>query len=104
MMPKKHAAVKKVLIAGGMCGTTMLIVSNKITERCKQRSVIVETTIQNLLETSYVRPGYDLIVEMFPYFDQQPCPVLSGKPFINHVGEDALLTQICDSLCMEAEK
>lgn len=94
--------MKKVLIAGGLCGTTMLIVSDKIVEKCSGRGVMVETTIQNLWETSYVRPGYDLIVEMFPYFQGEQCPVISGKPFIHHIGEEELLNRIVQLLCLEA--
>lgn len=91
--------MKSVLVAGGLCGTTMLIAAEKIRERCAQRGVTAETTIQNLWETSYVRPGYDLIVEMFPFFTGVDCPLFSGKPFINHIGEKALLEQIADALC-----
>lgn len=93
--------IKRVLIAGGLCGTTMLVVSDKIRKICASRGTTVDTTIQNLWETSYVRPGYDLIVEMFPYFENEPCPVVSGKPFINHVGEKDLLEKIAGLLCEE---
>ena len=93
--------MKKVLIAGGLCGTTMLIVADKIRARCAAHGVDVDTTIQNLWETSYVRPGYSLIVEMFPYFENERCPVISGKPFINHCGEEAVLDQIAQLLCGE---
>lgn len=91
--------MKSVLVAGGLCGTTMLVAAEKIREHCAQRGVTVETTIQNLWETSYVRPGYDLIVEMFPFFTDPACPLFSGKPFINHIGEKELLKQLTDALC-----
>ena len=93
--------MKKVLIAGGLCGTTMLVAAEKIKERAAKRSLTVDVTIQNLWETSYVRPGYDLIIEMFPFFKDQACPVLSGKPFINHIGEEDLLKEIQRLLCGE---
>lgn len=94
--------MKKVLIAGGLCGTTMLVAAEKIEARCEAAGVTVAVTIQNLWETSYVRPGYDLMIEMFPYFEDMQCPVISGKPFINHVGEKELLGSIAGLLCMEA--
>lgn len=93
--------MKNVLVAGGLCGTTMLIVSEKIRDRCAKQDVTVEVTIQNLWETSYVRPGYDLIVEMFPFFENMACPVVSGKPFISHVGETQRLEEIASLLCTE---
>lgn len=95
--------MKKVLIAGGLCGTTMLIVADKIRARCAACGVTVQTTIQNLWETSYVCPGYSLIVEMFPYFENEKCPVVSGKPFINHRGEDVVLDEIASLLCEEGK-
>ncbi|MBS6644267.1 MAG: hypothetical protein KH366_11885 [Clostridiaceae bacterium] len=76
--------MKKILIAGGLCGTTMLMAAEKIKKRWGGE---LHVKIQNLWETSYVEPGYDLIIEMFPYFEDQPCPVISGKPFISHAGE-----------------
>lgn len=90
--------MKKVLIAGGLCGTTMLMAAEKITRRCELEGQQVKVKIQNLWETGYVAPGNHLIIEMFPYFEDQPCPVISGKPFIGHVGEKALLEQIADIL------
>ena len=90
---------KRVLIAGGLCGTTMLMASNKITQRCRQEGVTVDVTIHNLWETTCVARNYDLIVEMFPFFKDEKCPVLSGKPFISHVGEKALVEQIAGMLC-----
>lgn len=95
--------VRRVLIAGGLCGTTMLVAAEKIREACGKYGTDVDTTIQNLWETSYVRPGYDLIVEMFPYFKNMACPVLSGKPFINHVGEKDLLNRIAEELAVKEE-
>lgn len=93
------AMQKRILIAGGLCGTTMLMASKKITERCAQKGVFVDATIQNLWETTYVARNYDLIVEMFPFFKDQKCPVISGKPFISHAGEKALVEHIAQLLC-----
>lgn len=96
--------MKHVLIAGGLCGATMLVAAEKIRAQCAAREVSTETTIQNLWETSYVRPGYDLIVEMFPFFEHADCPVADGRPFINHVGEAALLEKIAEFLCSEVKR
>lgn len=94
---------KSILLAGGLCGTTMLIAAEKIEAHCAREGQFVTVTIQNLWETSYVRPDYDLIIEMFPFFTSQRCPVISGKPFIHHVGEAALLAQIAQTIrCGEA--
>ncbi|PNV61964.1 hypothetical protein C0033_12025 [Clostridium sp. chh4-2] len=90
--------MKKVLIAGGLCGTTMLTAADKIKERCLTRNQEIHVKIQNLWETSYVTPGYDLIIEMFPFFEEEKCPVISGKPFISHIGEKALIEQIVNHL------
>jgi len=97
------AVQKQVLIAGGLCGTTMLMASQKIKDRCLQKGVSVETTIQNLWETTYVARSYDLIVEMFPFFKDQKCPVISGKPFISHAGEKALVEHIAEILCSDEQ-
>lgn len=90
---------KKLLIAGGLCGTTMLSAGQKLTERCKEKGVYLDVTIQNLWETTYVAGRYDLIIEMFPYFKNQKCPVISGKPFISHAGEKELIEQVTGMLC-----
>jgi len=98
------AVQKRVLIAGGLCGTTMLMASQKIQERCVQKGITADVTIQNLWETTYVARNYDLIVEMFPFFKDQKCPVFSGKPFISHVGEKTLVEQIVQKLCDQEQE
>lgn len=91
--------MKKLLIAGGLCGTTMLIAAEKVEARCARYGVDIKTVIQNLWETAYVAPGYDLIIEMFPYFENAACPVLDGKPLICHVGERELVERAAAILC-----
>ena len=93
---------KKLLIAGGLCGTTMLMAGEKLTESCAKRDVDLDVTIQNLWETTYVARNYDVIVEMFPYFENEKCPVISGKPFISHAGEKELVREITDLLCEDS--
>lgn len=91
--------LKKVLIAGGLCGTTMLMAAEKIQERCDKADLSVTVKIHNLWEGgSDSFKGYDLIIEMFPYFENMDCPVISGKPFISHIGEKPLLGDIMNLL------
>ncbi len=90
---------QQVLIAGGLCGSTMLIAAQNIEECCQKSGIDVDVTIHNLWEGA--QPDcrkYNLIIEMFPYFEDMPCPVISGKPFIAHIGEKALLLQIVELL------
>lgn len=94
--------MKKLLIAGGLCGTTMLRAGEMITESCRARKVDIQVNIQNLWETSYVAGNYDVIIEMFPFFENMSCPVVSGKPFISHVGEKDVVKNVTDLLCSEA--
>lgn len=94
--------MKKLLIAGGLCGTTMLRAGELITESCRARKVDIQVNIQNLWETSYVAGNYDVIIEMFPFFENEKCPVISGKPFISHVGEKDVIKKVTDLLCGEA--
>ena len=96
--------MKKLLIAGGLCGTTMLRAGELIREACEREDISVDVTIQNLWETAYVAGRYDAIVEMFPFFKNQNCPVISGKPYINHVGEKELTRRIADILCENRER
>ena len=95
--------MKKVLIAGGLCGTTMLVAAQKIEQRCADRQIPARISVHNLWEGGSISDrGFSVIVEMFPYFEDAACPLLSGKPFITHTGEDALIEQIVALL--EADK
>ncbi len=91
--------MKQVLIAGGLCGTTMLMAAQNIQECCDKADIDVAVTVHNLWEGA--EPDckrYSLIIEMFPYFENMSCPVISGKPFIAHIGEKQLLGQIVELL------
>jgi galactitol-specific phosphotransferase system IIB component len=92
--------MKKVLIAGGLCGATMLIAAENIEESCRKARIPVHVDIKNLWESASTGEGYDVIVEMFPYFENVSCPLLSGKPFINRLGgaDKALVAQIVELL------
>jgi hypothetical protein len=93
--------MKKLLIAGGLCGTTMLRAGELITESCRAKGVDIQVNIQNLWETTYVAGNYDVIIEMFPFFENEKCPVVSGKPFINHIGEKDVIKNVTELLCGE---
>ena len=91
--------MKKVLIAGGLCGTTMLSAAQKIEKGCIEKDISVDVKIHNLWEGATVTGmGYSIIIEMFPYFENMACPVFCGKPFISHIGERELVKQIITCL------
>ena len=91
--------MKRVMIAGGLCGTTMRMASHKLEDRFRKEGIDATIRVHNLWEGAAVTgKEYDLIIEMFPYFEDLPCPVLSGKPFISHVGEKELINQIVSLL------
>ena len=86
--------LKKILIAGGLCGTTMLMASERIVEECCKNKIEATVKIHNLWESTYIGGNYDIIIEMFPFFKDLPCPILSGKPFICKREEDKLIKSI----------
>jgi galactitol-specific phosphotransferase system IIB component len=92
------ADVRKVLIAGGLCGPTMLMAAEKIEEACMARKIRVNIKVHNLWESQYPGEGFDVIIEMFPFFKNEKCPIVNGKPFINHIGDKELVRQIVDWL------
>jgi galactitol-specific phosphotransferase system IIB component len=89
---------KKVLIAGGLCGPTMMMAAEKIEDACRERKIRVNIKIHNLWESHYPGEGFDVIIEMFKFFENQKCPVIYGKPFIIHQGEKELVKEIVDLL------
>lgn len=89
---------KKVLIAGGLCGPTMLMAAEKIEEACWERRIRVNIKVHNLWESQYPGEGFDVIIEMFKFFENETCPVIDGKPFIVHRGDKELVEKIVDIL------
>ncbi len=81
----------------------MLRAGDLIRERCRAEGTEIQVNIQNLWETSYVAGRYDVIIEMFPFFKDQKCPVISGKPFINHIGEKDVIEKVARLLCAGEE-
>jgi len=97
--------MKKVLIAGGLCGTTMLNAAQKIEKSCREKDIWVDVKVHNLWEGSAITgKGYSVIIEMFPYFENMACPVLSGKPFITLIGARDLVKRIVELLENEEEE
>ena len=96
--PPQEYKYKKVLIAGGLCGPTMMIAAEKIEEACRERKIRVNIKIHNLWESHYPGEGFDVIIEMFKFFENEKCPVINGKPFIIHRGEKELVKEIVDIL------
>ncbi|MDR1579862.1 MAG: hypothetical protein LBS35_05855 [Synergistaceae bacterium] len=90
--------MKKVLIAGGLCGATMLMAAEKIEDACRDRKIRVSVKVHNLWESQYPGEGFDIIIEMFKFFENEKCPVINGKPFIIHQGEKELVREITDLL------
>ncbi len=97
------ANTKKVLIAGGLCGATMLMAAEKVEDACRACRIPVHVKVHNLWESAYPGQGFDVIIEMFPFFENESCPVLSGKPFIIHQNEKALVAQIVGILAGDGE-
>ncbi|MDR1576012.1 MAG: hypothetical protein LBS37_08415 [Treponema sp.] len=95
---KDPAKTKQVLVAGGTCGITMIAAARKIEDACLERKIRVNIKVVNLWESQYTGEGYDLIVEMFEFFKDQKCPVISGRPFVSHQGETELVNEIVDML------
>ena len=96
--PPQEKKQKKVLIAGGLCGPTMMMAAEKIEEACRERKIRVNIKIHNLWESQYAGEGFDVIIEMFKFFKDEKCPVFDGKPFIIHQGEKELVKKIVDIL------
>jgi galactitol-specific phosphotransferase system IIB component len=89
---------KQVLVAGGTCGITMIAAARKIEDACWERKIRVNVNVLNLWESQYPGDGYDLIIEMFEFFENEKCPVISGRPFVAHQGEEELVDKIIDIL------
>jgi len=76
----------------------MLRASEEIKDRALMTGIDVNIKIHDLWMSSVVDVDYDLIIEMFPYFDEVACPLLDGRPFINRIGEEKLVDKVMDIL------
>ncbi len=90
--------MKKILIAGGQCGITMLRASEIIKDKAIMTGFDVNIKIHDLWMSSAVDVDCDLIIEMFPYFDEVTCPLLDGRPFINRIREKELVDKVMELL------
>jgi galactitol-specific phosphotransferase system IIB component len=95
---KSVPRTKQVLVAGGSCGITMIAAARKIEDACWEHKIRVNVKVLNLWESQYLGGGYDLIIEMFEFFKDEKCPVVSGRPFVAHQGENELINEIVDML------
>lgn len=90
--------MKRVIVAGGSCGASMERASEKIDEYCHKKGVKVKVSMHNLWHSKHLDPRVDLVVQMFPYFENIGCPVLDGRPFIKGHGEEELLYEVAELL------
>lgn len=86
--------MKRIVIAGGSCGTSMAKAAEKIKKECDKRGIKVLITIHNLWETSYIDPRADMVIQTFPFFRELSCVLIDGRPFVHGRKEQELLTQI----------
>jgi galactitol-specific phosphotransferase system IIB component len=89
---------KQVLVAGGTCGITMVAAARQIEDACWEHKIRVNVSVLNLWESQSPGGEYDLIIEMFEFFKNEKCPVVSGRPFVAHQGEKELVDEIVNIL------
>lgn len=77
---------------------TMMTIGEKLVERCARAGLRVQIEYVDLWTSDYLRPGVDLVVEMFPYYKKLPIPIFNGRPFLNRAGESELLAQLVDRI------
>lgn len=89
----------KVRIVGGLCGTTMLRAAELIRNACNKEDIPAKVEIQNIFEKSEVDyKDLDILIQMIPLYENLPCLLLSGKPFITHIGEKNVIGNIVNHL------
>jgi galactitol-specific phosphotransferase system IIB component len=76
----------------------MITAAREIEDACWERKIRVKVEVLNLWESQYLGEGYDLIIELFEFFKDEKCPVISGRPFVSHQGEKELINEIVDML------
>lgn len=90
--------MKKVIIAGGSCGTGMVRIAEIIKDECYRKKIHIDISVHNLWESSFIGLDAYIVIQTFPFFKELPCYLLDGRPFINGIGQKALLNQIIDIL------
>jgi len=86
--------LKRIVIAGGSCGNSMMRGAEKIKKTCGARNLQVQVSMHNLWESSAIDPRANLVIQMFPFLRDLPCPLLDGRPFITGKGESELVEKV----------
>ncbi len=77
----------------------MLRGAELIREAAAKKGIIVNTTIQNVWESPEVNlKGIHVLVQMMPLCKDGSVYIVSGKPFINHIGEKKMVKEISEYL------
>jgi hypothetical protein len=87
-----------VAFAGGACMMTMMTAGDKLSDRCEKAGLRVHIDYVDLWTSDYLRPGIDLVIEMFPYYKKLSIPIVSGRPFALRTGESELLAQLVERI------
>lgn len=90
--------MKRIVIAGGACGTNMTKTAEIIKEECLKSGIDVNISVHNLWESTHIDPRAQLVIQMFPFFRSLPCPIIDGRPFIHGRGEKELKGKIIELL------
>lgn len=90
--------MKRVIVAGGSCGSSMQRASERIDQYCQYKGIEVKVSVHNLWHSVHLDSRADLVIQMFPFFEELNCPVLDGRPFIKGDGEDDLLHEVAELL------
>jgi hypothetical protein len=88
----------KIAFAGGSCGMTMVRVGEELIERCHAENISIKVSYIDLWVSDYVLPDTDLVIEMFPYYQQLDIPVLNGRPFLNPLEEKKYFNVMIDKI------
>lgn len=89
----------KVRIVGGLCGTTMLRAAELIRDACIKEDIHTKVEVQNIFEKSEVEyKDLDVLIQMIPLYENLPCLLLSGKPFITRISEKSVIDNIINHL------
>jgi len=98
MNTPSRSKVCNVAFVGGACMMTMMTAGEKLSERCEKAGLRVHIDYVDLWTSDYLRPGIDLVIEMFPYYKKLAIPVVSGRPFATRAGADELLARLVDRI------
>jgi len=86
--------VLNIAFAGGSCGITMIRVGEELVSMCKAENLQVNIKYVDLWISDYLLPSTDLVVEMFPYYNDLDIPIVNGRPFLNPNQEKAFYSEM----------